>query len=78
MIFQLKYLIINRKARGVSPFKSDRRHMHHILLLYFSNKQTVIILFLMSLYPFSQGRIDILYLAITPLFFFLDLLLMLS
>lgn len=50
------YLIINRKARGVSPFKSDRRHMHHILLLYFSNKQTVIILFLGSL---SMGTLGI-------------------
>lgn len=49
------YLIINRKARGVSPLKSDRRHMHHILLQYFSNRQTVLILFAVSLIIGSIG-----------------------
>ena len=42
------YLIINRKARGVSALKADRDHIHHILLqLNYTPKQ--ITLFLMSI-----------------------------
>lgn len=38
-------IIVNRKARGVSPFKADRRHMHHILLLLkYTTRQTITIL----------------------------------
>lgn len=42
------YLIVNRKIRGVSPLKSDRRHMHHILQLYFSKRQTVFVILFFS------------------------------
>lgn len=44
------HLIFNRKARGLSPFKADRRHIHHILLqLGFSHMQTPVVLMLTSL-----------------------------
>jgi UDP-GlcNAc:undecaprenyl-phosphate/decaprenyl-phosphate GlcNAc-1-phosphate transferase len=43
------HLIINRKIRGVSPFKADRRHIHHILLqLDYSPRQVVLILMSLS------------------------------
>ena len=51
------YLIINRKARGVSPFKSDTRHMHHILQRYFSKTQTVIIMSFSSFFVGITGLI---------------------
>lgn len=39
------HLIVNRKARGLSPFKADRRHIHHILLqLNYSQVQTPLII----------------------------------
>ena len=39
------HLMINRTIRGVSPFKADRRHIHHILLqLDYSPRQVVLIL----------------------------------
>lgn len=44
------HLMINRKFRGVSPFKADRRHIHHILLqLDYSPRQVVLILMSLSL-----------------------------
>ena len=52
------YLIFNRKARGVSAFKADRRHMHHILLqLNYTARQTTLILMSAS---FITGAIGIL------------------
>lgn len=43
-------LILSRKARKVSPFKADRRHIHHILLrLHLSVRQTICILSMASL-----------------------------
>jgi UDP-GlcNAc:undecaprenyl-phosphate GlcNAc-1-phosphate transferase len=39
------HLIINRKARGVSAFRADRRHIHHILLhVGYSPSKTSLIL----------------------------------
>ena len=52
------YLIINRKARGVSAFKADRRHMHHVLLqLNYTPRQTTLILMSMSFFIGSTGVI---------------------
>ncbi len=43
------HLIINRKLRGVSAFKADRRHIHHILLqLSYSPLQISLILMLVA------------------------------
>lgn len=50
------YLIFNRKARGVSPLKSDRRHLHHILQMYLS-KQNVVIM--MSVFSLLMGFIGV-------------------
>ncbi len=39
------HLMINRKSRGVSAFKADRRHMHHILLqLHYTPRQVIFIM----------------------------------
>ena len=44
------HLMINRKLRGVSPFKADRRHIHHILLqLDYSPREVVLILMSLAL-----------------------------
>src|SRR3990167_10398629 len=44
-IMDTLYLILNRKARGVSAFQADRRHIHHILLLlHYTPRQTTLIL----------------------------------
>jgi UDP-GlcNAc:undecaprenyl-phosphate GlcNAc-1-phosphate transferase len=49
-IMDTLHLMINRKLRGVSAFKADRRHIHHILLqLDYSPKQVVLILMTVSL-----------------------------
>lgn len=59
------YLIINRKMRGFSPFRADRRHMHHILLnLGYSPKQTTLIMMAFSLLMNLLGVF--LYLRATP------------
>ncbi len=50
------HLIINRKARGVSAFRADRRHMHHILLqLNYSAKQTSLIMMNASFFLSAIG-----------------------
>ncbi|MDP3706238.1 MAG: MraY family glycosyltransferase [Legionellaceae bacterium] len=39
------HLMINRTIRGVSPFRGDRRHIHHLLLqLNYSPRDTVLML----------------------------------
>lgn len=51
------HVMLNRKARGVSVFKPDRRHIHHILLgLGFHPRQIVAIL---TLVAFSLGLMGI-------------------
>lgn len=50
------HLIINRKARGVSAFKADRRHIHHILLqLHYTSRQSALILIFTSLSLGASG-----------------------
>jgi len=44
------HLMINRKMRGVSPFRGDRRHIHHLLLqLNYSPRETNFILTALSM-----------------------------
>lgn len=51
------HVMLNRKARGVSVFKPDRRHIHHILLGFgFHPRQVVAIL---TLVAFSLGLMGI-------------------
>jgi UDP-GlcNAc:undecaprenyl-phosphate/decaprenyl-phosphate GlcNAc-1-phosphate transferase len=50
------HLMINRKMRGLSPFRADRRHIHHILLqLNYSTRETVAILTTVSLLIGASG-----------------------
>lgn len=50
------HVMANRKSRGVSLFKADRRHIHHILLnLNYTVKQVVIILMSFSFIVSSIG-----------------------
>lgn len=49
-VMDTSHLIINRMVRGSSPFKSDRRHIHHMLLhLNYTPLQTTLILMGISL-----------------------------
>ena len=44
-------LFIIRISLKTSPFKSDRKHIHHIFLEYFSYKKTILFVFLLSILP---------------------------
>jgi len=48
-LIDMAAIIVRRKRKGQSPFKPDRDHMHHILMRSgFSNKQSLLILLLLS------------------------------
>ena len=72
------HIIFNRRARGLSPFKADRRHIHHILLqLNFSPIQTPLIIMFVSFAIGASGVIlyiigiseNILFIGIISIFF---------
>ena len=72
------HIIFNRKARGISPFKADRRHIHHILLqLNYSPAQTPILLMLVAFMIGAAGvllymkgvRENVLFAGILAIFF---------
>tara|TARA_Y100000590_G_scaffold423943_1_gene530308 strand:- start:624 stop:1637 length:1014 start_codon:yes stop_codon:yes gene_type:complete len=49
-IFDLLGVVIRRVLRGINPFKSDRRHIHHILLdLNISTQKVFLLLIIISI-----------------------------
>ena len=58
-VFDLLGVIIRRTLRGINPFKSDRRHIHHILLdlNYSAIKVLVMLLFISTILSVIGGII---------------------
>jgi UDP-GlcNAc:undecaprenyl-phosphate GlcNAc-1-phosphate transferase len=50
-VLDLTRLFVLRTMNGKSPLKSDKNHIHHLLLKKFSYKYTIIILFLIYFLP---------------------------
>lgn len=50
---------IERVVRGISPFKADNIHLHHLLLKKYDNKYTLLIYIILTISPFLLSLVNI-------------------